>query len=136
VALATVEHQQVKAALGEKELVGRVHNFLATKVPHVEFDVFGVVQAKGPLGNLNALGFCRFGVEPFVDEPIHQRGFTHGSKTHQNQLGFIQGGTLCQQSKIVVENILWISRFSFPLLTCSQVGPKISSGKPNKDFWR
>ena len=67
VALATVEDEQVKAALGEKELVGGVHDLLPTEVPHVECNIFGVVKVNGPLSNLDAFGFSRLWIKFFMD---------------------------------------------------------------------
>ena len=70
VALATVEHQQVKATLGEKELVGGVHDLLPPEVPHVEFDVFRAIEAKGPLGNLNTLSFLGVWLKHLTNKTI------------------------------------------------------------------
>jgi hypothetical protein len=47
-----------------------MHNFLPTKVPHMEGDVFGIIEPQRPLGDLNTLGFGRFGIEGVVDEAI------------------------------------------------------------------
>lgn len=40
VALATVEYQNVEAALGQEKLMGSVHDFLSAKVPNIEAHVF------------------------------------------------------------------------------------------------
>ncbi len=107
VALATVEHQQVKATLGEKELMGRVHNLLPTKIPHMEFDIFSVVESNRPLGNLNALCLSRSWAKILINQAIDQGRFSHRAETHQNHLGFIQWSTLKSQPKIVIKDIFW-----------------------------
>ena len=73
-ALTTIENEDVEAASSKEKLVSRVHNFLSTKVPDMEGDLFWMVifflKLNRPLGNLDALGFMAVGDKSLVNKTI------------------------------------------------------------------
>ena len=87
--LTGVEHQQVETALGEKELMGSVHDLLPTKVPHVEANGL-LVDGKLPGLNLNALGFALVFVKDSLDQALHQRRFANATLPNHQQFGFVE----------------------------------------------
>ena len=69
--LPPVEDDEVQAAVGQEELVGRMHDLLAAEIPDMDPHL-GILQWNGPVGNGDAVGHRLARIETIVDQPLDQ----------------------------------------------------------------